>query len=74
MPALPDQLCPGLVRLQVFANFYLSIPVDELRSHLINQGIYAGPDDRIDPEIVIAALDRELAAGRPFSPRPLKRV
>jgi hypothetical protein len=68
---LPDYFS-AIPRLQETAKL-LRIPVDELRSHLSNQGIWANADERIPEPLVFDALEREIAAGRPFRPIRLAR-
>jgi hypothetical protein len=49
----------------------LRCPVDELRGPLMNQRVYAGPEDRLPVAQVVAALEAEIAAGRWF---PVRRL
>lgn len=72
MPGLPDSLSdyPEVQRVAE----WLRTPVDVLLVHLRNQDIYAGPTDRVPPDMVFAALDRELAAGRPFAVVQMERA
>lgn len=60
----PDPLS-SLPRLQTLTR-RLRIGVNELRSHLRNQGVWVGADDRVPEEVVYAALQAELDAGRPW--------
>jgi hypothetical protein len=70
MPSLPDYLSDNPLLDDIAKE--LSCPVDELRGPLLNQRIYAGPGDRIPREVVYAALEAEIAAGRWFPVRRLE--
>lgn len=72
MPALPDYL-EELPRIEQIAR-WLDLSEDVLLGHLRNQLIYANHGDRIHPDHVFWALEREMAAGRPFKPERLTPV
>lgn len=72
MPTLPDQL-EVIPRVEETAKL-LRLSEDILYTHLRNQGIYAAHGDRIQPEVIFAALEREIEAGRPFHPEQARRL
>ena len=62
--SVPD-LLSSLTRVDVVAN-RLRMSVDVLLGKLRNQGVYLNPGDRVPWPVVYAALEAELAAGRPW--------